>query len=391
MNKKDSQVIVIAVIVFLFLGAWSVRAQHSGHAVPAGADDADMMDEAPLIDVSPEQQKMIGMKTVIVDTRLMQRVIRTVGRLEASERNLATVNAKVEGWIEKLHVETTGAYVRKGDPLVEIYSPELVATQQEFLLALQWAKQSTKGKSGVEGAAPTELERMMARDAQATLDAARQRLLLWDVSQEQIDRIEKTGKVVRTLTLYSPVNGYVTQKMAVAGMRVMPGEKLYDVADLSALWVIADIYEYELSLIKKGDAATITLAYLPGKDFPSSIDYIYPEIAPETRTVRIRLKLANPGNHLKPQMFANVEIKINLGNRLTVPESAVIDTGRGMVVYVDLGDGAFEPREIRTGLRSGGHIEVLRGLKKGDKVVSSANFLIDSEAQLKGVRPLPLK
>ena len=391
MNRKKYKAIISAGIAILFIGSWPVWAQHSGHTQPSGADDANTANDNPLIDVSPEQQKKIGMKTVIVDTRPMQRVIRTVGRLEASERNLATVNAKIEGWIEKLHVETTGAYVRKGDPLVEIYSPELVATQQEFLLAVQWAKQSTKRKSGDGGAEPSELERMMVRDAQATLDAARQRLLLWDISQAQINRIEQTGKVVRTLTLYSPVNGYVTQKMAVAGMRVMPGEKLYDVANLSALWVIADIYEYELSLIKKGDAATITLAYLPGRDFPSNIDYIYPEIAPQTRTARIRLALANPGGALKPQMFANVEIKVNLGHRLTLPESAVINTGRGMVVYVDMGDGAFEPREIRTGLRAGGYIEVLRGLKKGDKVVSSANFLIDSEAQLKGVRPLPLK
>jgi len=391
MNRKKYKAIIGAGIAILFIGSWPVWAQHSGHTQPASADDANTANDNPLIDVSPQQQKMIGMKTVIVDTRPLQRVIRTVGRLEASERNLATVNAKIEGWIEKLHVDTTGAYVRKGAPLVELYSPELIATQQEFLLAVQWAKQSKKRKSSDGGAEPSELESMMVRDAQATLDAARQRLLLWDVSQGQIDRIEKTGKVVRTLTLYSPVNGYVTQKMAVAGMRVMPGEKLYDVADLSALWVIADIYEYELSLIKKGDAATITLAYLPGKDFPSSIDYIYPEISPQTRTARIRLKLANPGGSLKPQMFANVEIKVNLGNRLTVPESAVIDTGRGMVVYVDMSDGAFEPREIKTGLRAGGYIEVLRGLKKGDKVVSSANFLIDSEAQLKGVRPLPLK
>lgn len=391
MNRVNCSTVGLVLIAIWFFWAGPVWSQHAGHTAAAGADEAPAADEAPLINVSPEQQKMIGMKTVLVETRPMQRVIRTVGRLEASERHMATVNAKVDGWIEKLHVETTGAYVRKGDPLVEIYSPELVATQQEFLLALQWTKSSARSASGDEAAEHSELERMMAQDAQATLDAARQRLLLWDISPEQIGRIEKTGQVIRTLTLYSPVSGYVTQKMAVAGMRVMPGEKLYDVADLSALWVIADIYEYELSLIKKGDAATITLAYLPGRDFPSRIDYIYPEIAPQTRTVRVRLKLANPEGALKPQMFANVEIQVNLGLRLTVPESAVIDTGRGMIVYVDLDDGAFEPREIKTGLRSGGRIEVLRGLKKGDKVVSSANFLIDSEAQLKGVRPLPLK
>jgi len=390
-NKIFFQRIIIVSVALLLFQAPPVMAQHSGHAQPAGAGDTGMTEDARLIDVSPKQQKIVGMKTATVDTREMEKMIRTVGRLEANERNLATVNAKVEGWIEKLHVETTGAYVRKGDPLVEIYSPELVATQKEFLLALQWAKQSAKKTSGEEDTQPSETEQMMARDAQAALDAARQRLLLWDISPKQIGRIEQQGEIARTLTLYSPVNGYVTQKMAVAGMRVMPGEKLYDLADLSTLWVIADIYEYELSLVKKGAPATVTLAYLPGREFSTRIDYIYPEISPETRTARIRLKLSNPGGHLKPQMFANVAIKVHGGKRLTIPETAVIDTGRGMVVYVDLGNNEFEPREIKTGLRAGGYIEVVRGLKKGDKVVSSANFLIDSEAQLKGIRPLPLK
>jgi Cu(I)/Ag(I) efflux system membrane fusion protein len=188
--------------------------------------------------------------------------------------------------------------------------------------------------------------------------------------------------------LYSPVNGFITQKVAVSGMKVMPGEKLFDVADLSSIWVIADIYENELPLIKVGNRALITLNYLPGRELPSQIDYIYPSISAETRTVKIRLKLNNPNYQLKPQMFANIELKINLGKKLMIPESAVIDTGKGMVAYVDLGNGAFEPREIKAGLRGDGYIEVLRGLKNGDKVVSSANFLVDSEAQLKGVKPL---
>jgi len=214
-------------------------------------------------------------------------------------------------------------------------------------------------------------------------------LLLWDISEGQIKSIEGSGKTIRTLTLYSPVSGFITQKMAVAGMKVMPGEKLFDVADLSNLWVIADIYEAELALIKVGDKAAITLAYLPGRELPSQIDYIYPSISAETRTVKVRLKLSNHNNQLKPQMFTNVEIKINLGKKLMIPESAVIDTGKSMVAYVDLGNGAFEPREIKAGLRTDGYIEVLRGLKPGEKVVSAANFLVDSEAQMKGIKPLP--
>jgi Cu(I)/Ag(I) efflux system membrane fusion protein len=184
------------------------------------------------------------------------------------------------------------------------------------------------------------------------------------------------------------VSGFITQKMAVQGMKVMPGEKLFDVADLSTLWVIADIYEYELSLIRVGQPARITLAYLPGKAFTSQIEYIYPTISPDTRTAKVRLTLPNTDGKLKPQMFTNVEIRINLGRRLTIPESAVIDTGKGQVVYVDRGGGAFEPREVQLGLRADGDAEVLRGLKAGETVASSANFLIDSEAQLKGVKPL---
>jgi Cu(I)/Ag(I) efflux system membrane fusion protein len=405
MNKKCRVITLGAVGCMVMVLSGPVFAQdHSGHTAQSTAAGksktaapqakppvVEATQDVPQIELSPQQQKLIGVKTVKVAMRPLQKVVRTVGRLEADERKLATVNTKIEGWIEKLYVNVTGSYVKKGEPLVEIYSPELVATQQEFLAALKWAKQSTGVKTDRNQRTTSELSQMIAKDASATLEASRQRLLLWDISAQQIKKIEESGKTIRTLTLYSPVNGFITQKMAVSGMKVMPGEKLYDVADLSSLWVIADIYEYELPLIKVGNKALITLAYLPGKELSSQIDYIYPTISAETRTVKIRLKLINPNNQLKPQMFANVEIKINLGRKLIIPESAVIDTGKGMVTYVDLGNGAFEPREIKAGLRTDGYIEVLRGLKDGDKVVSSANFLVDSEAQLKGVKPLPSK
>jgi Cu(I)/Ag(I) efflux system membrane fusion protein len=229
---------------------------------------------------------------------------------------------------------------------------------------------------------------MLEKDAAATLEAARQRLRLWDMSAEQIKKIEETGQPVRTITLYSPVSGYVTQKMAVLGMKIMPGEKLFDVADLSHVWIMADIYEHELPFVKVGQTARITLSYFPGKELSSKIDYIYPTISADTRTAKIRLTLPNPQGQLKPQMFTNVEIRIDLGRKLTIPDSAVIDTGKGQIVYVDRGNGIFEPREIQTGLRADGTAEVLRGLKTGEKVATSANFLIDSEAQLKGVKPL---
>jgi len=407
MKKQNFFIIFLwlsaAVCAFSFTAQVSAQ-EHTGHTSPSKAavksktvtpevkkPAVESQEDIPQVEISLEQQKLIGVKTVKVDIRPLQKTIRTVGRLEADESKLATVNTKIEGWIEKLYVEATGSYIKKGQPLVDIYSPELVATQQEFLNALKWAKQSSEVKQEKDKNSSMDLSLLLTQDAAATREASRQRLLLWDISTGQIKKIEESGKTIRTLTLYSPVNGFITQKMAVLGMKVMPGEKLFDVADLSSIWVIADIYEYELPLIKVGNRAVITLSYLPGKELYSQIDYIYPTISAETRTIKVRLKLPNHNNQLKPQMFTNVEIKINLGKKLMIPESAVIDTGKGMVAYVDLGNGTFEPREIKAGLRTDGYIEVLRGLKEGEKVVSAANFLVDSEAQLKGVKPLPLK
>ena len=383
--------------------AISVWAQdHSQHTQPSVAAEKTKINvhsqkkpvpepavEVPQVEISTEQQKRIGVKTVKVELLPLKKVIRTVGRVEADESRQFTVNAKIEGWIEKLYVNTTGSYVNKGARLAEIYSPELVATQQEFLTALKWAKETAANSAHGGKSGSSDIDNMMARDAAATLDAARQRLMWWDISAAQIKQIEEMGKPVRTLTLYAPVAGYVMQKMVVAGMRIMPGEKMFDIADLSNLWIIADIYEYELPFIKVGNQAVVSLAYLPGMELMSQIDYIYPTLSADTRTVKVRLKLSNRHQQLKPQMFGNVEIRINLGRKLVIPESAVMDTGRAMVVYVDLGNGAFEPREIKTGMRADGYVEVLRGLKSGESVVSAANFLIDSEAQLKGIKPLP--
>jgi Cu(I)/Ag(I) efflux system membrane fusion protein len=366
------------------------------------APQEEVVEEIPQVEISSEQQQLIGVKTVKVSLKSLQKVIRTVGRIEADERKLATINTKIEGWIEKLHVDYTGRYVKKGEPLVEIYSPELLATQQEFISTLKWAGKQTgtaqtpdaahsghDHSSQATGNEPvSELQKMLTKDAGASLDAARQRLRLWDISEKQIKHIEQTGKPVRTLTLYSPVSGFVTQKMAIQGMKVMPGEKLFDIADLATLWIVADIYEYELPFVKVGQPARITLSYFPGRQFSSRIDYIYPTISADTRTAKVRLTLPNPGGRLKPQMFTNVEIRISLGKKLVIPESAVIDTGTSQIVYVDKGEGAFEPREVELGLRADGAVEVLRGIKAGEKVASSANFLIDSEAQLKGIKPL---
>jgi Cu(I)/Ag(I) efflux system membrane fusion protein len=364
---------------------------------PTQAQQEQAVQEAPQVEIPLDLQQRIGVKTVAVTVKPISKTIRTVGRIEIDERSQATVNTKIEGWIEKLYVDYTGRYVKKGEPLAEIYSPELLATQQEFINTKKWAGKQTitaPGAShnhGVKEDAPepvSVMRQMLEKDATVTLEAARQRLRLWDISEKQIKKIEETGQPVRTLTLYSPVSGYITQKMAIQGMKVMPGEKLFDVADLSHVWIVADIYEYELSAVRVGQHVKITLSYFPGQEWASRIDFIYPVFSAETRTAKVRLTLPNPGGTLKPQMFTNVEIRIDMGRKLMIPDSAVMDTGKGQVVYVDRGNGFFEPREIRTGLRADGAVEVLRGLKLGEKVASSANFLIDSEAQLKGIKPL---
>ena len=387
--------IVLLTSSALALGVFPAAAQHAGHTppppkaqemppmpgMPAAPKEEAVPAEAPQVEISSEQQQLIGVKTVKVAVTPLRKVIRTVGRIDADERKLATINTKIEGWIEKLHVDYTGRYVKKGEPLAEIYSPELLATQQEFLSALKLASRSKPANKDAYG-------ELIAKDAGALVEASRERLRLWDITESQIQKIEETGKPVRRLTLYSPVSGYVIQKMAVLGMKVMPGEKLFDIADLSTLWLIADIYEYELPLIRVGDTARIILSYFPGKEMSSQIDYVYPAVSAETRTAKVRFRLSNPGGGLKPQMYTNVDIKINMGKKLAIPESAVIDTGVRQVVYVDKGEGAFEPREVMLGMRVEGFVEVLSGLKAGEKVASSANFLIDSEAQLKGVKPL---
>jgi membrane fusion protein, copper/silver efflux system len=355
------------------------------------APAAETTQEAPTIEISPEKQQLIGVKIATVSVQPLKKVIRTVGMVEYDQRKLYNVNTKVEGWIEKLYVDYTGIQVKKGEPLAEIYSPELWATQQEFINVVRWAKRS-QGKTGpAQPDTQPSFGTMIAKDADNLVEAARQRLKLWDINDEQIKKIEESEKPIRTLTIYSPVSGYVLQKTAVQGMKVMAGEKLFDVADLSTIWITADIYEYELPLLKTGDTAMIQLSYFPGRQFSSKIDYIYPTLSGETRTAKARFSIPNPGMQLKPQMFTNVELQINLGAKLAVPEDAVIDTGLRQIVYVDKGDGYFEPREVHAGVRAEKMVEITAGLKAGDKVAAAANFLVDSEAKLKGVEPLAMK
>jgi Cu(I)/Ag(I) efflux system membrane fusion protein len=361
---------------------------HAGHVMPAPADvqDQSAMEESatevPTVEIAVEQQKMIGVKVVPVKRQEMTRLIRTVGRVDYNERKIRTVNTKIEGWIEKLHVDYTGRFVRQGEPLADLYSPELLATEQDLINLARWPLQK-----GEEDSISENLE----QDRRALLDAARQRLRLWDISEEQIRQIEQKGTPLRTLTLRSPVSGYVIQKMALQGMRVMAGEKLFDIADLSSLWIIADIYESDLPDVRIGDTATITLSSEPGRKIQSRIDFIPPVFSGETRTAKVRFVVANPAGKFKPQMFGQVEIHLSLGKKLVIPEAAAIDTGVRQVVYVDRGEGNFEPRVVKLGMRGDGYREVLDGLKEGENVAATAAFLIDAEAQLKGVQPLEAK
>lgn len=350
-------------------------------------------EETASVELPREKQQLIGVRTVTASVQPLHKNIRTTGKIEYDERKLTTVNAKVEGWIEKLYVNFTGIYVKKGEPLVDIFSPELWATQQEFINLVRWSKKiSNAGVNSGETAfaaqsGADDLTAMLLKDTDSLMEAARLRLKLWDISDAQIKRIEESEKPIRTLTVYSPVSGYVLQKYAVQGMKVMAGEKLIDVYDLSSVWVLADIYEYELSVIKVGDTAKLQLSYFPGEELIAKIDFVSPTLSPETRTAQVRFSVPNAGGKLKPGMFTDVELKINLGKRLAIPDEAVIDTGLRQIVYVDKGDGYFEPRAIITGLKAGKLVEVLSGIKAGETVASSGNFLIDSETKLKGIEP----
>ena len=323
--------------------------------------------------VSAEKQQISGVRFGRVSFQSMEKAIRTVGRLEFDEKKISMVNPKIGGWIEELYVDYTGKMVRKGQPLLSIYSPELVSAQEEVLLAL-------KAKKILSASPITDV----AEGGERLLQGARRRLLLWDISPKQLETLEKTGEIKKTMVLYAPSDGFVMEKMAFKGMAIMPGAALYKIGDLSSIWVIADIYEYELPFIKVGDKAQISLAYFPGETFEGTATYIYPSLDPKTRTAKVRFDLPNPEFKLKPEMWANVELKIPLGRKLVVPEEAVMDSGTMQVVFVDRGQGHFESRHIQVGSKVQGYYEVLSGLKEGEKVVTSANFLIDSESQLKG-------
>jgi Cu(I)/Ag(I) efflux system membrane fusion protein len=323
-----------------------------------------------VVEISPDKQQLIGVVTTAVERRGVARTVRTVGRVEVDESRLSEVHTKVEGWVETLYANETGKVVKKGQPLLTIYSPELVATQEEYLLALR-SRERTKDSPFEE----------VRRSGETMVGAARRRLELWDISAREVEQLERSGVVKKALTVYAPSAGYVMEKMVVEGMRVMPDMTLYRLADLSRVWVGVDVYEYEASAVREGLAATLTVTAEPGRSYRGKVAYVYPTVDPMTRTLKARLEFANPGLGLKPGMYGDVELEVPGEEVLAIPESAVIDSGTRRVVFVKEGEGTFVPREVEVGARMDGYYPVLSGLAGGEQVVSSPNFLIDSESQ----------
>ena len=316
------------------------------------------------------QQKFNVTYTTVRRAHLV-RTIQTVGMLHVDEEKIARVHVKVAGWIQKVFLSYAGQEIKKGEPLFTWYSPDLVSTEQEYLIAL-------KGQKYLSKTPYTDV----SSEANSLLAATRDRLRLWDVSDAQIEHLAGTGKVARTMTVYSPISGFVMKRNAYEQTYVTPQTDLYEIANLSKIWVYADIFEYEAPYVHVGQSAQMTLSYSPGRTYYGKVDYVYPVVDPKTRTIRVRLEFPNPGYELKPNMYANVKLKVNYGVQTLVPSESVVNSGNRQVVFVVKPDGYFEPREIKTGDQFDGQVQVLVGLKAGDKVVKSGNFLIDSESRL---------
>jgi len=324
------------------------------------------------IAVEPNTLQSMGVRYGKVEVRPLARSIRAVGIVSYDEKKLAIVTTKVQGWVDRLFLKITGEPIRKGQPLISIYSPELVATQKEYLLALKNLK--TMGK----GPFPD-----LGDSAKRLVEASRRRLEYWDISRSQIAALERTGQVKKDLTLTSPVNGIIIKRNVTQGQMVQPGMPLLEVADLSEIWIDGDIYEYELPWVKVGQHAEVTLAYVPGETFHGKVQYIYPYLKGTTRTARVRLSFPNPKIKLKPEMYGQVYIHAPLPQPVVaVPSEAILDSGEKQLVFIALGKGRFEPREVKLGVEGdGGWREVTSGLKGGEEVVTSAQFLLDSESR----------
>jgi RND family efflux transporter MFP subunit len=329
--------------------------------------------ETPLspVQLSPERLQSIGVKFGVVERKDLKDSIRTTGTVAIDERRISYVQTRISGHIEKVFADATYQYVRKGQPLFTIHSPELVTAEREYLLAKQNAQNLSQ--STVPG---------VATGVASLLESSRERMAQWDIPQQEIARLEATGQVGETLEIRSPVSGYITERNALPNLMVQPDTRLYTVADLSTVWVLAQIFQNDLGRIKVGSPASLTVDSYPGRIFRGRVDFIYPDVDMTTRTARARLVFANSQLTLSPGMFVNVSMDINLGKQLSIPVSGVLQSGSRQIVFVDRGNGYLEPREVQLGPQANEEYIVLKGLKAGERIVTSANFLIDSESQL---------
>jgi Cu(I)/Ag(I) efflux system membrane fusion protein len=322
------------------------------------------------VNIDPQRQQLIGLRTVEVALGPVAASWKTVGRVSVDETNVHHVNIKVGGFVEDVYVDYVGKAVRRGERLFTIYSPDLLSVQQEFLLALRTRKALAGG--GVAAGAGEDL-----------VESARERLRLWDIPESEIDRLEKSGRPTKTLTLYSPMTGVVTKKDVVMGHRINEGDMPYEITDLSRVWVLADAYESDLSRIRLGMPATLSLQAFPNRTFTGKVIFVDPVMDPKTRTAKVRIEFPNSSADLKPEMFGEVTLRMPAREGLSIPADAVIDSGTMKVVFVAIGEGKLQPREVKLGSSSGERVEVLSGLEAGENVVTRANFLVDSESQLR--------
>ena len=339
------------------------------------APPSELKERVP-IKINPEKQQLIGVKKEKVVIRPLKKTIRAVGIIGYNERNLFNFNTKFAGWIEKADSRAfAGKFIKKGTPLFSIYSPELVYAQQEYLVALEAKKKAeeTKSADAIAG-------------AEKLVTATRQKLLFLDITEEQINELAKKGEPSKTMWISAPASGFIVDDELTNGKYVVAGETVFKIVDLSKVWVNAEIYEYEIPYLKvddKVDVADVELSYYPGEIFNGKITYIYPYLNPTARTVKVRVELPNLDYKLKIDMYAKVNFKIDFGTKLALPVEAVLDSGKRQIVFVDKGDGLFEPREVKLGVRVENFYEVLSGVSEGEEVVVSGNFLIDSESRLK--------
>ena len=324
------------------------------------------------IKISPERQQLIGVKFATVESGGATRAIRTVGRVATDETRIGHVHTRIEGWIDKVFVDFTGDVVKKDEPMLTIYSPEMLASQQELLLA---ARARNLMKSNPLASA--------AEHGESLFEAAKRRLELWDLSPDQIDDVLRTGQPIRNITVHAPMAGFVTERKAFPNQKVTPDSDLYTITDLSRVWIVADVFESDIAAIKMGDSAYVSFANASAPPLAARVNYIQPQVDPMTRTLQVRLNANNPGLRMKPDMFVNVEFGVATTPQLTVPAEAVLDTGDRQTVFIDLGNGYLEPRQVVVGERLGDRVAITRGLAAGERVVSSGTFLVDSESQLR--------